>query len=153
MGRRWGGRWHVPAACLAVALWLTGCASGGGTAAGSAAEYGADTAEGAVTGFLEAARGDDYRTMMNLFGTAEGPAPERMERSELEQRMFILASLLEHRSAELSRSNLPVGQGRVRIHADLTASRRGDVTVPFIVTSWNDRWLVEQILTDNLTGS
>ncbi len=151
MGRRWGWPGRAGLVCLAT-LWLAGCASGGGTA-GQASDYGAASAERVVAEFLEAARADDYQVMMNLFGTAEGPAPERLERSELEQRMFILASLLEHGSSELSRSNLPVGEGRVRIHADLTSTRRGNVTVPFIVTSWDGRWLVEQILTDELTDS
>ena len=113
--------------------------------------YGAASAETAVRACVEAAAEEDYRRMGRLFGTAEGPAERRMSRSELDQRMFILAALLDHQEAAVRRSPLTEGPDQVRFMVDLVGTRNGNVTVPFIAISSRGRWYVERVITEPLT--
>ena len=137
-------------ALILVATPLAACASGGNQVFDDSA-YGAMTPEMAVTGFLDAARTDEYRQMANLFGTADGPAERSMGRAEVEQRMFVLASILEHSGYELRRLNLTEEPGRARVFADMQGTRSGNVTVPFLTARNEGRWFVEQIETRPLT--
>ncbi len=149
MRRRTG----VALPCLVAGLALIGCASGRAGAAGSGTGYGASSAESAVAEFLEGVGRRDYPAMARLFGTREGPAERRWGRVETEQRMFVLAGLLSYRSYRLR--PLPVGEdgGRARWIADMAGTRRGDVSVPFIVAPHRGRWFVERIVTESLAGS
>lgn len=131
-------------------LLASACATGGGLSEDEAL-YGAASAETAVRAFLEAAGEEDYRRMGRLFGTAEGPAERTMSRSELDQRMFILAAFLDHDTASVRRSQLTEGPNRIRFLVDLTGTRNGNVTVPFIATSSRGRWYVERVITDALS--
>lgn len=156
-GVRRGGVLLVASAVL-VGLAVAGCAVGraGTTDAGGGpdgSEYGAESAESAVARFLEGVRGGDYPAMARVFGTAGGPAERRWGRGETEQRMFILAGLLAHRSHRLR--PLPVAEsvGTARWVAELEGTRGGDVSVPFVVAVSEGRWFVERILTDVLSGS
>lgn len=144
----------VRTAVLIVAvggLALAGCASRGGTGMGDRADlYGADSAEAAIGGFLDAARLHDYPAMARLFGTAEGPAERRWGRVETERRMFVLASLLAPRAYGLRSNPVSEAGGASRWMVDLAGTRNGDVSLPFIVTSQGDRWFVERIVTEGL---
>ena len=122
-----------------------------GDAAGS--EYGAESAESAVARFLEAVRGGDYPAMARVFGTAGGPAERRWGRGETEQRMFILAGVLAHRSHRLRPLPMAASRGTARWVAELEGTRRGDVSVPFVLAAHEGRWFVERIVTDMLSGS
>lgn len=136
-------------AALSVAL--AGCASGGSPSTAEPTAYGAPTATAAASEFLDAAKANDYRVMASLFGTADGPAEQRLGRTEVEQRMFVLASLLRHQSYAIRPGQLSAGEGQVRLLADLVGTRNGDVTVPMITASHRGRWFVERIETDRLT--
>ena len=138
---------------VVAGLAVVGCASGRAGAAGAGIEYGASSAESAVAEFLDGVGRRDYAAMARLFGTPEGPAERRWGRIETEQRMFVLAGLLAYRSYGLR--PLPVGEdgGRARWIADMTGTRRGSVSVPFIVAPHRGRWFVERILTESLGGS
>lgn len=140
----------IPVAGLVGSLLASACASGGGLSEDEAL-YGAASAETAVRAFLEAASEEDYQRMGRLFGTAEGPAERNMSRSELDQRMFILAALLDHQEAAVRRSPLTEGPNQVRFMVDLVGTRNGDVRVPFIAVSSRGRWYVERVITDALT--
>jgi hypothetical protein len=133
------------------ALALVGCASGGGLSEGREA-YGALSAQSAVGQFLDAANRSDYRLMARLFGSIEGPAEQDLGRVEVEQRMFVLASLLQHASYSLREMEVAMEGGRRRVIADIVGTRNGDVSVPFATASNQGRWFVEQIFTDALTG-
>ncbi len=140
---------------LAVAMVsvLAACASGGGNRPLSQSEtYGALSAESAVSQFLDAAKRNDYRLMARLFGTREGPAERDLGRVEVEQRMFILASLLRHESYALRSVGISEAEGKQRILAEMTGTRNGAVRVPFVLVSSGGRWFVEQIVTDDLTS-
>ncbi|WP_419935412.1 hypothetical protein [Candidatus Palauibacter sp.] len=135
-------------------LALMGCASGRGAGgAGASPEYGAPSAEAAVAQFLDGVRGRDYPAMARLFGTAEGPAERRWGRVETEQRMFVLAGLLAHRSRTLRAQPVGDAAGTSRWIVELTGTRHGGATVPFIAVSYRGRWFVERILTKALVGS
>lgn len=136
---------------VVVAFAATACASAGSQTYADEM-YGDSTPEAAVTAFLEAVERDDYRSMANLFGTDDGPAERKWGRAEVEQRMFVLASLMKHRAFALHRMNLTEGPERVRIFADLRGTRNGDVRVPIITVQHRDRWFVEQVVTDPITG-
>lgn len=124
-----------------------------GVADDGAAAFGAPSAGSAVAGFLDGARARDYAAMARLFGTERGPASRRWGRAETEQRMLVLAGLLSHGAYRLRPPAAGEEGGRARWVADLAGTRRGDVSVPFIVVPHRGRWFVEQILTEGLAGS
>lgn len=139
-----------------VALGGAACAStgsGGSGASGGEGPLGSASPEDAIQSFLNAANRDDYRAMTRLFGSTAGPALERMEATEVEQRMFVLASLLEHDNYALRRSGLTEGPNEIRFSVDMTGTRNGNVTVPFIVATHGGRWYVQQVVTGPLTGT
>lgn len=135
---------------LLLACTVSGCASGGATTGGPD-EYGAISPESAATQFLEAVRRNDYRSMGHLFGTPEGPAERSLGRVEVEQRMFVLASILQHRSFSIRPNPLSGEEGRVQLLAEMVGTRNGDVSVPIITVPYRGRWFVERIQTDPLT--
>ncbi len=137
---------------LLFGLTVLACASGGRQLYEDSA-YGADSPEVAVTRFLDAVNESDYRVMANLFGTESGPAERKWGRAEVEQRMLVLAALLQHSSHELRRLKLTEGPGRVRVIADLVGTSRGDIAVPFITVAFKDRWLIEQIVMETIGAS
>ena len=152
-GSVWGGAGvRVAVMVMAVSGFaLVGCASRGGAGAGYGADlYGAESAEAAIGRFLDAARLGDYPAMARLFGTDEGPAERRWGRAETEQRMFVLASLLAPRAWQLRPNPVAGGGGASRWMVDLTGTRNGDVSVPFIIVSDGNRWFVERIATEGL---
>lgn len=146
-----------------TAVSLAACGSGrssGGTRAGAvevsepAGGYGAESAESAITRFLDAAQAENYQGMWAVFGTAEGPAIERFGVQETESRMIILARLLKHDGYDLRLANLAgLGARRNRYEVRMTGTRKGSVMVPF-VTAQDDRgrWYVEQLQADRLSG-
>ncbi|MDH3733426.1 MAG: hypothetical protein OEU54_07810 [Gemmatimonadota bacterium] len=144
------GSWVV----AAFVVLTTACASSGnaGSAATIESAYGALSAESAVGQFLDAAKRNDYQLMSRLFGTRKGPAVEDIGRIEIEQRMYVLASVLAHRSYSLRRLPVAEADGQMRIAAEMVGTRNGNVIVPFVTSNNNGRWFVEQISTEALSG-
>lgn len=146
-------------ALAAVALTACGSSRGGGSGGSvdvpsPAGGYGAESAENAISRFLDAAQAENYEGMWTVFGTAEGPAIEHFGVQEIESRMVVLARLLKHRDYELRLSDLAgLGRQRSRYEVRMTGTRKGNVTVPF-VTAHDDRgrWYVEQFQADRLSG-
>jgi len=139
----------------AVLVSSSACASGGGGSAPTIDEaYGALSAESAVGQFLDAAKRSDYRLMSRLFGTRDGPAERQLGRVEVEQRMFVLASILAHDTYSLRPMGVAEGEGKQRVLVEMvgTRSRTGTATVPFITAANGGRWFVEQIMTESLTS-
>lgn len=139
---------------VALTMAVSACASGGGGGAGPTIEdaYGALSPESAVGQFLDAAKRNDYGLMARLFGTTQGPAIERMGRVEVEQRMFVLASILRHQSYSLRPMGVAAAEGKRRVIAEMVGTRNGDATVPFVAALNRGRWFVEQVMTDDLTS-
>lgn len=138
---------------MAGAAALGACASGtGGAPPTVEAAYGALSPESAVSQFLDAVRRNDYALMGRLFGTVDGPAEEDMGRVQVEQRMFVLASLLRHSSFEIRPTQMAEAENKTRLIVDMVGTRNGDVSVPFVASTDGGRWFVERILTDALSG-
>ena len=138
-----------PAAGL-IAIALAGCASGGGLSEGLEA-YGALSPQSAVSQFLDAANRSDYRLMARLFGSVDGPAERDLGQVEVDQRMFVLASLLLHTSYSLREMDVAMEGDRRRVIADMVGTRNGAVSLPIATASHRGRWFVEQIFTASLT--
>lgn len=138
---------------LVVLLAGTSCASGGHSLSGDPVNYGSPTAEMAVRRFLNGVNGRDYMAMGRQFGTRQGPAEARMGTTELEQRMVVLATLLQHREYSLRREDLAqLGPHRNRFVAVLDGTREGRVSLPVITArTETGRWFVERIEVDPLT--
>lgn len=142
------------ATVVAISIAASACASGGGGGGDRPTiedAYGALSAESAVSQFLDAAKRNDYGLMARLFGTTDGPAVERIGRVEVEQRMYVLASILQHDSYSLRPMGIAAAEGKRRVIAEMVGTRNGDATVPFVAASNDGRWFVEQIVTDDLT--
>jgi hypothetical protein len=134
---------------------VSACASGGGEVnPSSGSAWGAATSEMAVRSFLDAANVEDYGTMSNLFGTADGPAVENYGVADVEARMIVLSGLLKHEGYSMKPVNLAMlGPDRVRYEVRMTGTRKGDVIVPVItVPTKAGRWFVERLNVDALTA-
>jgi hypothetical protein len=136
----------LPLLVLASAVAGPGCASSGSQIYADEA-YGAPTPEQAVSSFLTAAKQSDYRAMANLFGTEDGPAENRWGRADVEQRMYVLAAVLDHQSFELRLLNVAGEENTIRVIADMVGTQNGNVSVPFVTTSNGGRWFVSQVMT------
>ncbi len=138
---------------VGLTLLVVGCSSH--SAGSPAGEYGSATSEMAVRGFLDGAGAKDYGRMMKLFGTSSGPAVDRFGVTDVEQRMIVLAGILQHASYDLRQANLAqLGPDRVRWEVTLEGTRKGTVVVPVITTpDSSGRWFVERLNLDALTAS
>lgn len=106
-----------------------------------------------VERFLQAVNARDVTTLGRLFGTREGPISARDERTAVEQRMFTLASLLEHDDYSILGDQVVPGRSGEAIDI-ITTLRQGErtVAVPFtLVRTGEGRWLVEKIDTGELS--
>lgn len=146
MARTWG---------LAAALLLAaGCGGGRPAPAPSDASAGGLAPALVVERFLQAANHKDLATMARLFGTRDGPVAERDPQSEVEQRMYTLASILRHDDYALEGERLVPGRTGEAIQI-VVRMRFGNrqVPVPFtLVRTARRGWLVEQIDVEAITG-
>lgn len=103
--------------------------------------------EAAVRGFLNAVRANSLIAMSELWGSPRGPARSYMKRDELDQRLTVIRTYLNHETFEIleSQGALPVGpDGRRSLQVRLT--RRGCTpVVPFAVVPYGGGWLVSDI--------
>lgn len=138
---------------LLLLLGLASCASAGHDLSGDPANYGSPTSEMAVRRFFNGVNAKDYMAMGRQFGTREGPAEARLGTTNLEQRMVVLAGLLQHEELSLRREDLAqLGPHRSRFVATLTGTREGRVNLPVVTARTAEgRWYVERIEVDPLT--
>lgn len=119
---------------------MGGCARGGGTAAPA-------SPEAAVRGFLAAVQANNLGAMSDLWGAKRGPARSYMDATELEQRLTVIRSFLQHEQAELVESQAGVlpSDGSQRI-VQVRLTRKGCTpVVPFTVMRYGAGWLVTNI--------
>ena len=108
---------------------------------------GAPAPSAAVGGFLRLAQGKDYAQMGWLFGTAEGAVMRRDPATDVEKRMYALATVLQNQGYTI-RGEEPI-PGRigaaVRVNVQLQQGNRRP-EVPFVAVRGPDaRWFVEQV--------
>jgi len=98
----------------------------------------------------------EVETMARLFGTEQGPIIDLYPRSEVDQRMLILADLLRHTDYRLGAERAVPGRGgnAIEVLVEMTtAARPRQVRVPFIVVRRGDVWLIERIDLEPITTS
>lgn len=106
-----------------------------------------------VERFLQAANARDYASMAGLFGTASGPI--QADRRELEVRMDLMARVLQHDDYRIASQATVPGRATptTRVGVDLTVGQRVVPNVEFLVVrSTGDRWLIEQVDLEAVTG-
>jgi hypothetical protein len=102
--------------------------------------------------FMRAVNKKDLTSMARLFGTKDGPISERDSRTEVEPRMFTLATILNHDDYEIvNEQQVP---GRAGVATQLIVRMKAgslDNRVPFTFVRWKETWLIEQIGIDAIT--
>ena len=116
---------------------------------------GAPAPSAAVERFLRLAQEKDYVQMGWLFGTVEGPVMRRDPSSDVEKRMYALATVLQNQGYTI-RGEEPI-PGRigaaVRVNVSLQQGNRRP-EVPFVAVRGPDaRWFVEQVAVEAITST
>ena len=137
---------------FATTLLAGACAARGGPPGGLA---GAPAAPAAVERFLQLAADRDYAAMGWVFGTSDGAIIQRDPASQVEQRMYALASLLEYDSFVIGDGAAVPGRTGSAIQFDVQVLRGAEsLAIPFIAVRGPDgRWFVEQFAVEPLTAS
>jgi hypothetical protein len=133
----WQGR--LASAGLVAALASSGCGGGSGLLPPA-------SPEAAVRTFLNAVKANNLPAMSEVWGSSRGPAKGYMKRDELDQRLTVIRTYLDHEQFEIlpSQSGLPAADGRRRVQVRLT--RKGCTpVVPFTVAPYRGGWLVADI--------
>lgn len=137
----------VPVLLLAAAL-LQACGAGGPRPSGVP---GAPAAAAAVEQFLRLAQQRRYDEMGWLFGNDRGSVFRRLPAAEVEQRMYALATVLQHEAFAIG-GETPLPRGRVRFTVTLRQNGR-QVPVPFVAARGpEDRWYVEEVGLEAITN-
>jgi hypothetical protein len=109
----------------------------------------------AVERFMRAAEQKQYNAMGWLFGTPRGSVMERDKQPEVEQRMYAIASILEHeRFAVRDQSPVP-GSATGEMGLTVAVTNHGrTIDVPFTtVKDGAGRWFVEKIQLEAVTAA
>jgi len=107
-----------------------------------------------VERFLRAANSNDLDTMGRLFGNREGPVATRDSRKDVDDRMFVVASVLRHTDYEIRTEQIVPGRRQeatqlvVRL---VNGERRYDLPFTLVQTArWG--WLIENIPLEQITN-
>jgi hypothetical protein len=107
-----------------------------------------------VERFLRAANSKDLDTMAKLYGTKEGPFDRMGSRKEIDDRMFLMASVLKHSDYKIMGEELVPGRRDDQTQVILQLTQGPDnrkVTVPFLMTRYKNSWLIENIHMEIIT--
>ena len=129
---------------LAIAATTTACAAGVQAPAGGP---GAPAPPAAVERFLQLAGDGEYLSMGWYFGTADGPILERDTPSEVEKRMYALATVLQNNGFAVGTATAVPGRIGAAQRFDVVLQRQGgQLRVPITtVRGPGERWLVEEV--------
>jgi hypothetical protein len=102
--------------------------------------------EAAVRAFLNAVKANSLIAMRELWGTERGPATNFMNTQEVDQRLTVIRTFLEHDKFEFAQPNEVDPSNSVQriVKARLTRKTCQPV-VPFTVVPWGKGWLVKNI--------
>ncbi len=107
-----------------------------------------------VERFLRAANANDLDQMAELYGTREGPFNRMGSKKEIDDRMFVMATVLRHSASVIKGEGDPVSGRRdeaVNLMVELT-KRDQKITIPFQMVRYRNSWLVENFPFDKLTN-
>ena len=127
-----------------LAMLLAACSTGIQAPATGA---GAPVPTSAVERFLQLAEEGDYLQMGWYFGTSEGPVLDRDEPSEVEKRMYALATVLQNDGFVVGPPTAVPGRIGTAQGFTVRLQRQGrTLAVPFVtVRGPAERWLVESV--------
>ena len=98
----------------------------------------------AIRGFLSAAKSQDIQARGALWGDAQGPARDRMERSEAEKRELIMACYLKHDRYDIV-GDAPNPGGTRAIVVSLTLGEQSRSATFDVVQGPGRRWYVQNV--------
>jgi hypothetical protein len=103
--------------------------------------------------FLRAANQNDLDTMGALFGTRDGPISRAWSRREVDERMFLMASLLRHTDYTIGGEQIVPGRREEATQYTVQlVLAQGRVGVPFtLVRTRRNDWLIEQVGIERIT--
>ena len=102
--------------------------------------------EAAVRAFLNAVRANSLIAMRELWGTERGPATSFMNTQEVDQRLTVIRTFLEHDKFEFAQPNEVDPSNSVQRIVKVRLTRKTcQPVVPFTVVPWGKGWLVKNI--------
>jgi hypothetical protein len=102
--------------------------------------------EATVRAFLNAVKANSLTGMRDLWGTERGPAAGYMNEGEVQQRLTVIRSFLDHEKFEFDQPNSvdPSNSSQRIVRVRLT--RKGcQPVVPFTTVQWKSGWLVKNV--------
>lgn len=129
---------------MLLVLTLAGCQPPAASGRGGSQLTGAVTPQLAVEQFLNAARAQDLQAMSVVWGTANGPARDRMDRTELEKREVILQCYFTSDRFRIL-NGMPAQDGRQAFRVELTRGARTRTPTIYTVRGPSSRWYVENL--------
>jgi hypothetical protein len=135
---------------LAILVLVAAC--GGTRTAPPAGPSGAAAPAAAVERFLRLVEAKNYREMGLVFGTKDGNIYRIDPARQVEQRMYAIASILEHQSFSITNEEQIPGRfgEAVRMTVNLTSGNQRK-RVPFTAVRSGTTWLVEQVDLERIT--
>jgi hypothetical protein len=133
-----------PARVFASALALATLAACGGR--GRVADNAPVSPEAAVRALLNAVKANSIVAMRDLWGTERGPAAGYMNAREVEQRLTVIRSFLDHERFEFDQPNSVDPSNSLQRIVRVRLTRKGcQPVVPFTTVQWKSGWLVKNI--------
>jgi len=136
---------------IAIAALLCACHSSATTTTTSAPapvvtgnQTGAPDATSAIRGFLAAAKQQDIQALGTLWGDAQGPARDRMDRTESEKRALIMVCYLKHDRYDIA-GDAPNPGGTRSVVVNLTYHDVTRASNFSVVQGPGRRWYVENV--------
>jgi hypothetical protein len=96
----------------------------------------------ALDGFLNGVRAQDLQVISNFWGNAQGPARDRLDRTELEKRELTMACYLAHDRVRVIDDVARTGDHR-NFTVELSYGTTSRTTEISTVKGPSDRWFVE----------
>lgn len=108
-------------------------------------ETGATSSAMAVTQFLSAARAGDIQALSAVWGNADGPTRDRVQRQELERRLLIIVCHMKHDESRIGPPAAGEADRVLHIVEMTQGPRTAAVTFTTIKNRRSDRWYVENV--------
>ncbi len=102
--------------------------------------------EAAVRTFMNAVRVNSLSTMGKLWGSSRGPARSYMSANELEQRLIVIRTYLDHESFEILEPQSAAPRAANQRIVEVRLTRKGcRPVVPFTLVPYKGGWLISNI--------